>query len=111
MASGRGRFQEERDLVKRFDLGAGAWAPGEDLVSRMSQPAWADVADSVLVSGMDRESGTMDTGGGHSPDVISDTERLIDRMQKEMKVAAGRLDFERAATLRDRIFELQNESD
>ncbi|MCH2358570.1 MAG: UvrB/UvrC motif-containing protein [Candidatus Poseidoniales archaeon] len=28
-----------------------------------------------------------------------------------MKVAAGRLDFERAASLRDRIFELQNESD
>ena len=111
VASGRGRFREERNLVKRFDLGAGAWAPGEDLVSRMSQPAWADVADSVLVGGTDSESGTMDPGGDYSPDAITDRERLIERMQKEMKVAAGRLDFERAASLRDRIFELQNESD
>ena len=111
VASGRGRFREERELVKRFDLGAGAWAPGEDLVSRVSQPTWADVADSVLVSGMDSESGTTDRGDGYSPDAITDRERLIERMQKEMKVAAGRLDFERAAALRDRIFELQNESD
>jgi excinuclease ABC subunit B len=111
VGAGRGRFREERNLVKRFDLGAGAWAPGEDLVSRMSQPTWADVADSVLVSGMDSESGTTDRGGGYSPDAITDRERLIERMQKEMKVAAGRLDFERAASLRDRIFELQNESD
>ncbi len=33
---------------------------------------------------------------------------LISRLEKEMKQAADRLDFERAANLRDRIFNLQN---
>ena len=33
---------------------------------------------------------------------------LISRLEKEMKQAADRLDFERAASLRDRIFNLQN---
>ncbi len=95
-----GKDSDERDLVKRFDLGAGAWAPGEDLVSRMSQPAWADVADTVLMDDLDSESGA-----------VADRGRIIERLQKEMKAAAGRLDFERAASLRDRIFELQNETD
>ena len=69
-------------------------------MSRMSQPAWADVADTVLMDDLDSESGA-----------VADRGRIIERLQKEMKAAAGRLDFERAASLRDRIFELQNETD
>ena len=40
---------------------------------------------------------------------IDDIERtkLIQRLEKEMKQAAARLDFERAAALRDRIYQMQ----
>ena len=40
---------------------------------------------------------------------IDDRERanLIERLEKEMKQAAARLDFERAAALRDRIYQIQ----
>ena len=37
----------------------------------------------------------------------SETKRLIEKLEKEMKAAAARLDFERAADIRDRISELQ----
>jgi excinuclease ABC subunit B len=40
----------------------------------------------------------------HSPQEL---ERLIKRLRKEMKTAADRYDFERAAELRDRIFKLE----
>ena len=36
-----------------------------------------------------------------------DLEKLIKKLRKEMKAAADRYDFERAATLRDRIFKLE----
>ena len=38
----------------------------------------------------------------------SGTADLISRLEQEMRQAADRLDFERAANLRDRIFKLQN---
>ena len=34
--------------------------------------------------------------------------KLISKMEKEMKAAAARLDFERAAQIRDRIYQLEN---
>jgi excinuclease UvrABC helicase subunit UvrB len=34
--------------------------------------------------------------------------KLIRKMEKEMKAAAARLDFERAAQIRDRIYQLEN---
>jgi len=36
-----------------------------------------------------------------------ETTRLIERLKKEMKQAAGNLEFERAAGLRDRIREIE----
>jgi len=39
----------------------------------------------------------------------ADNEKLIRDMEKEMKEAAATLDFERAAELRDMIFELKSE--
>jgi excinuclease ABC subunit B len=48
------------------------------------------------------------------PDAIKkipakELENLLDVLEKEMKAAAGRLDFEQAALLRDEIFELRKE--
>ena len=39
-----------------------------------------------------------------------DSARLIAKLEKEMRQAAARLDFERAAQLRDRIFQLESAS-
>jgi excinuclease ABC subunit B len=39
----------------------------------------------------------------------ADLEKLIKRLRKEMKAAADRYDFERAAELRDRIFKLEGQ--
>ncbi|MDE0573998.1 MAG: excinuclease ABC subunit UvrB [Candidatus Poseidoniales archaeon] len=74
----------DEGLVKKFDLGAGSW--GDDIVTNLSQPT----SDNI-------------------PDDLGDSEsRLIDRLGKEMNQAAARLDFEKAAKLRDRIFQLEN---
>ena len=39
-----------------------------------------------------------------------DNDSLLNKLRKEMKQAATRLDFERAANLRDRIFQLENDN-
>ena len=45
---------------------------------------------------------------GESPDSeLDQNDRVISRLEKEMKAAASRLDFERAALIRDRITELR----
>ena len=36
---------------------------------------------------------------------------VIKKLKKEMKQAAERLDFERAATIRDRIYQMKNATD
>jgi excinuclease UvrABC helicase subunit UvrB len=40
-----------------------------------------------------------------------ESEKLVNKLKKEMEQAAVRLDFERAATLRDRIFQINNATD
>ena len=79
--TGKGK---ESDLIKKFNLGAGAW--GDDVLSNLSQPDDADV--------IAEEYGS--------------NEQLIERLRKEMNQSAERLDFENAARLRDRIFQLEN---
>ena len=78
--TGKGK---ESDLVKKFNLGAGSW--GDDIVTNLSQPS----EDYVPEGGA---SGLL----------------LIEKLRKEMNGAAERLDFEKAAKLRDRIFQLEN---
>ena len=71
------------ELVKKFDLGAGQW--GDNILSNLSQPNSDEV---------DTESTSDDV--------------MIERLKKEMKQAAERLEFEKAAQLRDRILQLEN---
>ena len=108
-----GKEKTEAGLVKKYDLGAGAWGSSDDTLSRVSQPTWADVADLVL-SGESATGNIQSTGdGSEDSDVVGirghDLDHLIGRLQKEMKMAASRLEFERASQLRDRIFQLENE--
>ncbi len=88
-----------RDIVKRFDLGVGTWNEYEDsILSNISQPIWAQTGAEALGVNQEIEESDRD-------DVL----RLIERLQKEMRTAAARLEFERAAQIRDRILQLENE--
>jgi len=78
--TGKGK---ESDLIQKFNLGAGSW--GDDIISNLSQPVDADVYTK------NRDS----------------TNQLIERLRGEMNQSAARLDFEKAAQLRDRIFQLE----
>ncbi|MEE2747749.1 MAG: excinuclease ABC subunit UvrB [Candidatus Thermoplasmatota archaeon] len=82
----KGQTGKEKDpsLIKKFNLGAGSW--GDDIVSNLSQPNDNDISDEEGDSG----------------------KQLIRRLRKEMNQSAARLDFEKAAHLRDRIFQLEN---
>ena len=71
------------DLVKKFDLGAGLW--GDDVLSNLSQPNSDDIELQSLGEDL-----------------------TIERLKKEMIQAAERLEFEKAAQLRDKIFQLEN---
>ena len=76
-------------LAKRFGLGAGVWNNSDSVLENVSQPDWTD-GDAI---------DSDDNDGG--ADVVS-------KLEKEMRQAAERLDFERAAELRDRIYRIRN---
>lgn len=90
MAGGKrivGNNPNKSNLIKDFNLGAGSWS-GESMIDNISQPIWEESLSDNLQEG---------TG-------------LLNRLRREMKQAAARLDFERATTLRDRIFQLENDN-
>ena len=78
-------------LAQKFKLGAGVWNSSDSVLDNVSQPEWVEAAYEAM-------------GGDDS----GNTAELIARLEQEMRQAADRLDFERAASLRDRIFKLQN---
>ena len=86
--------QGKKDIntfVKKFDLGTGSWSSSDSVLDLISQPEY-DMFDPME----------------ESPESEMDqNDRVISRLEKEMKAAASRLDFERAALIRDRITELR----
>jgi len=90
--------RNEKDIVKKFNLGSDGWESADDTISRVSQPSWAEIK-SILSSESDLES---------LDEADEELERLLRRLRKEMKISASRLEFEKAAQLRDRIFQLEN---
>ena len=81
-------------FARRFDLGVGIWNPTNSVLDNVSQPDWAESPNETI--GI-RESASN-----------NEDEATIVRLQQEMIRAADRLDFERAAELRDRILKIQN---
>jgi len=80
-------------LAQKFGLGAGVWNSSDSVLENVSQPDWVAAAYEAVANDDD-----------------GDTAKLIVRLEKEMRQAAARLDFERAAQLRDRIFQLESAS-
>ena len=82
--------KDESDLAKMHSLGADGWQSSHG--PNIGQPTWADIASEFLEPPTEKE------GDGKS----------IKRLKQEMQLAAERLEFERAAQLRDLIFQLEN---
>jgi hypothetical protein len=80
-------------LTKKFNLGAGLWNSSDSVLDNISQP--------------------LDLGQENLRIYESDVEQnnLIIKLRKEMHQAAERLDFERAAAIRDRIYQIKNATD
>ena len=78
-------------LAQRFSLGAGVWSSSDSVLENISQPDWVESA--IVAVGSDEDGGSTE---------------LIAKLEKEMRQAADRLDFERAAIIRDRIVKLQS---
>ena len=92
--------RKEGDWAQRLNLGAGAWASGagQDGTSGV-QPNNA-IGNSNIQLAYDEPSDARNL----SPAQVED---LLKELKSAMQVAAKNLDFEEAARLRDRIFELE----
>ena len=80
-------------LTKKFNLGAGLWNSSDSVLDNISQP------DDLV-----QENTEIDEMG-------IEQDILIVKLRKEMHQAAERLDFERAASIRDRIYQIENATD
>ena len=80
-------------ITKRFNLGAGIWSSSDSLLENISQPKESEQEYPII----------------DERDIEYDI--LIKKLRKEMHQAAERLDFERAASIRDRIYQIKNATD
>ena len=84
-------------LAKKFSLGTSSWNSTGSVLDNISQPDWVN-----------EEIERINTIADESVENNEERIKLISRIEREMKAAAARLDFERAAQLRDRIYQLEN---
>ena len=84
-------------LAKKFSLGTSSWNSTGSVLDNISQPDWVN-----------DEIERINTIADESVENNEERIKLISRIEREMKAAAARLDFERAAQLRDRIYQLEN---
>ena len=80
-------------ITKRFNLGAGIWSSSDSLLENISQPKESEQEYPII------------------DERDTDYDMLIKKLRKEMHQAAERLDFERAASIRDRIYQIKNATD
>ena len=76
-------------LAQKFSLGAGMWNTSDSVLDNVSQPNFEVETET-------EQSGSMNE------------DQLISKLEREMRAAAERLDFEKAAQIRDRIMQLHN---
>ncbi len=91
-----GKFQSKKGvsgLAQKFSLGAGMWNTSSSVLENVSQPEFEIDADDF-------------------PDSVErvESEKIVSKLEREMRAAAERLDFEKAAQIRDRIIQLRNPS-
>ena len=93
--------RKEGDWAQKLNIGAGAWAAGEGQDGSSGQNANKSIGKSNIQLTYDEPD---DALSGLEPSQIKD---LLGELRSAMKEAAKNLDFEEAARLRDRVFELE----
>ena len=92
--------RKEGDWAKRLNLGAGAWASGRGQDGSSGVKSNNSIKNSNIQLAYDEPSDAKN----FSPEQIQD---MLKELKSAMQVAAKNLDFEEAARLRDRIYELE----
>ena len=93
--------RKEGDWAQKLNIGAGAWAEGDGQDGSSGQRTNNSIEKSNIQLTYDEPD---DVLSGLEPSQIQD---LLGELRSAMKEAAKNLDFEEAARLRDRIFELE----
>ncbi|MBT6254574.1 MAG: DEAD/DEAH box helicase family protein [Euryarchaeota archaeon] len=93
--------RKEGDWAQKLNLGAGAWAAGDGQDGSSGQNTNNLIEKSNIQLTYDEPD---DVLSGLEPSQIQD---LLGELRSAMKEAAKNLDFEEAARLRDRVFELE----
>ncbi|MBA45322.1 MAG: excinuclease ABC subunit B [Euryarchaeota archaeon] len=98
--TGKSKQKQDSDIVKKFGLGVGTWNEHsnnlqDSVLSNISQPSWVEAGEITIQM--------------ESNEDADFKMKLVERLKKEMTAAAARLEFERAAKIRDRIIQLENE--
>ncbi|MBT7960600.1 MAG: DEAD/DEAH box helicase family protein [Euryarchaeota archaeon] len=93
--------RKEGDWAQKLNLGAGAWAAGDGQDGSSGQNTNNSIQKSIIQLTYDEPD---DVLSGLEPSQIQD---LLGELRSAMKEAAKNLDFEEAARLRDRVFELE----
>ena len=91
-----GKFQSKKGvsgLAQKFSLGAGMWNTSSSVLENVSQPEFE-----------------IDTSEITDIEERVESEKVVSKLEREMRAAAERLDFEKAAQIRDRIIQLRNPS-
>ena len=93
--------RKEGDWAQKLNIGAGAWAAGDGQDGSSGQNTNNSIEKSNIQLTYDEPG---DVLSGLEPSQIQD---LLGELRSAMKEAAKNLDFEEAARLRDRVFELE----
>ena len=93
--------RKEGDWAQKLNIGAGAWAAGDGQDGSSGQNSNNSIGKSNIQLTYDEPD---DVLSGLEPSQIQD---LLGELRSAMKEAAKNLDFEEAARLRDRVFELE----
>ena len=93
--------RKDGDWAKNLNIGAGSWAAGAGQDGTRGENSNSSIEKSNTQLTYDEPD---DVVSGLEPSQIQD---LLTELRSAMKVAAKNLDFEEAARLRDRVFELE----
>ncbi|RJU80886.1 MAG: excinuclease ABC subunit B [Candidatus Poseidoniales archaeon] len=93
--------RKEGDWAQKLNIGAGAWAAGDGQDGSSGRNSNKSIENSNIQLTYDEPD---DVLSGLEPSQIQD---LLGELRSAMKEAAKNLDFEEAARLRDRVFELE----
>lgn len=107
--------RSKSDWAAKLGIGAGIWNSSDSVLARIGQPfdgSELSIEKEIIQYENEREEDrqVQNLQGSEGSESLSDENRikLMKEIRKQMKISAETLDFETAARLRDRLFELED---